>query len=249
MANPNIAALNSPPTRSFSFTAACSWFTTAIGVKPSEVITPAIPISPARSSSSASTGITSSAASTRGSTSQAIGSMPMMRSASTSSFTVMVPSSAAKAEPVRPERMTAAISGPSSRSSEMPTRFGMKISAPNWRIGIEDWKARISPISTPSSAVRPKARSPASSRWRSSSGRRSRQGRRRMPRPATSTSPRKATPPSMLRPAATVASPMRPRKGRDGGGCGGGWASACRVRSSTAWSLASVRPCQLASVA
>ena len=58
-------------------------------------ITAPMPSRPARSISSASTGITSIAASSRGSTSQAIGSMPMMRSASTSSFTVMVPSSAA----------------------------------------------------------------------------------------------------------------------------------------------------------
>ena len=84
-----------------------------------------MPTSPDRSISKASTGIASVAASTRGSTSQAIGSMPMMRSASTSSFTRMVPISAAKAEPVRPASTTAAISGPSSRSREMPTRFGM----------------------------------------------------------------------------------------------------------------------------
>ncbi len=43
----------------------------------------------------ASTGITSVAASSRGRTSQPIGSRPMMRSASTSSFTRIVPSSAA----------------------------------------------------------------------------------------------------------------------------------------------------------
>ena len=63
----------------------------------------------------------------------------MIFSASTSSFTVMVPSSAAKAEPVRPASTTPASSGPSSRSSEMPTRFGTKTSAPKRRSGIEDW--------------------------------------------------------------------------------------------------------------
>ena len=84
-----------------------------------------MPSSPDRSISSASTGITRMAASTRGSTSQAIGSMPMMRSASTSSFTRIVPNSAANAEPVRPAKTTAAINGPNSRSSEMPTKLGM----------------------------------------------------------------------------------------------------------------------------
>ena len=81
------------------------------------------PPSPAASSSTVSTGIISSAAAMRGSTSMVIGSIPMVASASTSWFTFMVPISAAKAEPERPASTTEASSGPSSRSRLMATRL------------------------------------------------------------------------------------------------------------------------------
>ncbi len=86
-------------------------------------MTKVMPTRPEISISSASPGITSIAAINRGSTSIVTGSMPMVRMAATSSFTTMVPNSAAKAEPVRPASTTAASSGPNSRSRLMVTRF------------------------------------------------------------------------------------------------------------------------------
>ena len=109
-------------------------------------MTVAMPSRPAVSSANVITGITSMAAIMRGSTSMVIGSRPIVTSASTSSFTFMVPISAAKAEPVRPARITEASNGPSSRSRLIATRLATKMSAPNRRIGTADWNARISPI-------------------------------------------------------------------------------------------------------
>ena len=86
-------------------------------------MTVAMPSMPARSSTKVMTGITSIAAMMRGSTSMVIGSSPIVIRASTSSFTFMVPISAAKAEPVRPARITAASSGPSSRTRLIATRL------------------------------------------------------------------------------------------------------------------------------
>ena len=70
----------------------------------------------------------------------------MVVSASTSSFTFIVPISAAKADAVRPDRIMAASNGPSSRTRAMVTRSATNRSAPYRRIGTSDWKARISPI-------------------------------------------------------------------------------------------------------
>src|SRR5437773_608230 len=52
---------------------------------------------------------------------------------------------AAKAAPDRPARRIAVIKGPSSRSIASPIRSATKISAPNFFIGIADWKARMTP--------------------------------------------------------------------------------------------------------
>ena len=49
------------------------------------------------------------------------GEIPIVRSASISSLTRIVPSSAANAAPERPARITAVISGTSSRVTEIPT--------------------------------------------------------------------------------------------------------------------------------
>ena len=58
----------------------------------------------------------------RGKTRNSIGEMPMVVSASISSFTCIVPSWAAKAAPVRPAMMMAVIMAPISRAIAMPTR-------------------------------------------------------------------------------------------------------------------------------
>ena len=86
-------------------------------------MTSLMPISPATSSSTVIAGMTSIAASMRGRTSIVIGSRPIVVSASISSLTFMVPISAAKADPVRPARITAARSGPSSRRRLIETRL------------------------------------------------------------------------------------------------------------------------------
>ena len=69
----------------------------------------------------------------RGSTSASIGETPIVRIASISSVSFIVPICAAKAEPDRPATMIAVISTPSSRSVRRPTRLIVNTSAPNWR--------------------------------------------------------------------------------------------------------------------
>ena len=61
----------------------------------------------------------------RGSTRNSKGEMPMVVRASISSLTRMVPSWAAKAAPVRPAMMMAAIMAPISRAMPMATRSAM----------------------------------------------------------------------------------------------------------------------------
>jgi len=58
----------------------------------------------------------------------------------------MVPSSAAKAAPERPQTMMAVISGPSSRVIERPTRSATKMLAPNCLSWTADWKPITKPI-------------------------------------------------------------------------------------------------------
>ena len=78
-----------------------------------------------------SSGIMTTVASTRGSTSASIGETPIVRIASTSSVSFIVPICAAKAEPERPATMIAVISTPSSRKVIRPTRLTVRNSAPN----------------------------------------------------------------------------------------------------------------------
>ena len=75
---------------------------------------------PTTSARSVSTGMTRKSASMRGNTRKRSGPIPMVRRASISSETFIVPSSAAKAAPERPQTMMAVISGPSSRVMESP---------------------------------------------------------------------------------------------------------------------------------
>ena len=82
-------------------------------------IPPATPIRPA---STVSSGRARTSPTTRGATSSSTGSMPMVRRASTSSWTFMDPICAVKADPVRPATMIAAIIGASSRSTMRITR-------------------------------------------------------------------------------------------------------------------------------
>ena len=67
----------------------------------------------------------------RGSTRASIGEMPIVRIASTSSVSFIVPICAAKALPERPATMIAVISTPSSRRVIRPTRLTVSVSAPN----------------------------------------------------------------------------------------------------------------------
>ncbi len=67
----------------------------------------------------------------RGITSASIGEMPIVRMASISSFTFIVPICAAKADPERPATMIAVINTPSSRKVIRPTRLIVSDSAPN----------------------------------------------------------------------------------------------------------------------
>ena len=70
-------------------------------------------------------------AATRGRTIASIGDTPIVRIASTSSVSFIVPICAAKAEPDRPATMIAVISNPSSRIEARPTRLIVNTSSPN----------------------------------------------------------------------------------------------------------------------
>ena len=68
------------------------------------------------SANTVSSGSATASATTLGSTSRSSGSMPIVRIASISSVTTIVPICAAYAEPERPAMMMAPISGANSRS-------------------------------------------------------------------------------------------------------------------------------------
>ena len=154
-------------------------FANVTGGNPSCTNTTSPPSSANALVSTVSAGTTATAASTRGTTRKRTGSRPIVESASISSLTFIVPISAANAEPERAVSRIAAISGPSSRSIEIPSRSATKISAPKRCIGIAPWKARIRPSRKPTSATIGTAPIPArsatvtASRKRSSPGWRS----------------------------------------------------------------------------
>ena len=90
----------------------------------------------------------------------------MVRIASTSSVSFIVPICAAKALPDRPATMMAVISTPSSRRVRRPTRLMVKISAPNARSCTAPCCAMTTPIRKLISPTMPKARTPTTSnRW------------------------------------------------------------------------------------
>ena len=69
----------------------------------------------------------------------------MTSSASTSSDTFIVPSSAVNADPLRPITITAISTGPSSRRSDTATRSGTNVSPPSLRSSVADCIARVNP--------------------------------------------------------------------------------------------------------
>ena len=88
------------------------------------------PSTPVTSVYTVSSGITMTSASILGSTSRSCAPTPMVRSASTSSVTFIVPICAVYAEPERPAMMMAVSSGDSSRSIASATRSTTKMLAP-----------------------------------------------------------------------------------------------------------------------
>src|ERR1044072_7839397 len=102
----------------------------------------------------------------RGTTSASIGETPIVRIASISSVSFIVPICAAKADPERPATMIAVISTPSSRKVMRPTRLIVKISAPNWRSWTAPCWAMTMPIRKLISPMMPSAVTPTTSkRW------------------------------------------------------------------------------------
>src|SRR5262245_49816315 len=91
------------------------------------------PARPIASASTVSAGSAMMRPRMRGITSTSTGSMPIARSASTSSFSFIAPISAANALPERPATMIAVSRTPSSRSTDTVTRSTTKISPPNLR--------------------------------------------------------------------------------------------------------------------
>ena len=77
-----------------------------------------------------STGIMTSTAASRGSTSMRSGGMFIVTRASTSWYTFIEASSAVMAEPTRPATRMATITGPSSRTMVRPTSVPMNCLAP-----------------------------------------------------------------------------------------------------------------------
>ena len=77
------------------------------------------------------TGTIKTPASTRGTASLRIGSVPSARSALICSVTIIEPSSAAMPEPTRPVTISAVSTGPSSLTIEALTRRPTAVRAPN----------------------------------------------------------------------------------------------------------------------
>ena len=104
-----------------------------------ESITRPPPINPTMPAKIVNSGVTNIVASRRGTTRKRSGSSAIVVRASISSFTFIVPISAAKAAPVRPASTIDVINGASSRNIDRPIRLATNSSAPNWRIGTADW--------------------------------------------------------------------------------------------------------------
>ncbi len=127
---------------------------------PTPTTTP--PRTPTTSAYRQSSGIIMVSPRIRGSTRKSYGDMPSVLSASISSFTCMVPSSAAKEAPVRPAITIPVIMAPSDRTMPIPTRLATYISAPNIWSWSAPTNARISPIKNPIRVTIGRARGPQS---------------------------------------------------------------------------------------
>ena len=97
------------------------------------------PNSARMSAKNASSGSAIISASRRGTTSTSIGSTPMVRSASISSRTFIMPISAVNALPERPATTIAVNRMPISRSTETPSRLTVNTSAPKRRSWSAPW--------------------------------------------------------------------------------------------------------------
>ena len=74
------------------------------------------------------------------------GFVPLTSMASICSVTFMLPNSAPMLEPMRPAQMSAVITGPISRTTEMETMAGSMVSAPNSANVGRDWIVRTRPM-------------------------------------------------------------------------------------------------------
>ena len=102
----------------------------------------------------------------------------MVAIASSSSFTFIVPSSAANADPDRPASTKAARRGPISRTTARPMTEAVKISAPKWASGWAPSIATLTPNRALTSDTTGSAFTPAFSNTRAISRQRMRRGRR-----------------------------------------------------------------------
>ena len=117
--------------------------------------------------------------------------MPIVRIASTSSVSFIVPICAANALPDRPATMIAVISTPSSRSVIRPTRFTVSVSAPNCESCTAPCCAMTMPMRKLISPMIGSAATPTSSIWRTSASPRSRKRKIAVPS-AITVAPREA---------------------------------------------------------
>ena len=149
-------------------------------------------------------------ASVRGITSASIGETPIVRIASISSVSFIVPSCAAKAEPDRPATMIAVINTPNSRNVRRPTRLMVNISMPNWRSCTDPCCAITMPIRKLIKPMMPSADTPTTSnRWTTALTRK-RLGWRISPQAATRLAPKNPNNPTSVVPALMTASPIWP---------------------------------------
>jgi len=139
---------------------------------------PTIPESIARK---VSIGSATSSASTRGSTSNSIGSRPSVRMASISSLAFIEPICAVNALAVRPAIRIAVSNTPNSRRKENATRSTVKIVAPKLLSTVAPRNATTAPTRKVSNATIGAASRPTCSRWATIGVRRQRLGRK-MPR-------------------------------------------------------------------
>src|SRR5512146_1471567 len=118
---------------------------------------------PRRSAKTTRTGRTNVEATTRGTTRYFAGFVASVTSASICSVTFMVPSSAAMAAPTRPETMSPANTGPSSRVMERATTDPTKLVA--WKRWNPDqlWRARTIPVNVAVTRTTGRERIPTSS--------------------------------------------------------------------------------------